>query len=82
MRCTNLLLRFEVPELNLAGAQKNVVGHCAEEKPAEDVVGAVLVLVANGLNTRIGFDVPNFDHLVGGERNQVRPVLVDGEVLN
>lgn len=59
-----------------------MVGGLVEVEEGESVFRAVADLVKDSLNAHIGPDVPDLDHFVSPETNQMVSVFVDCQILN
>ena len=76
----DLLLGLEGPELDLDGADDDVVGDRVVFERAKDVLRTVSDTINDGLDALIVPCIPDLDHLVSAERDQMVPLLVDVEV--
>ena len=76
----DLLLSFKGPELDLDGADDDVVGDRVVFERAKDVLRTVSDTINDSLDALIVPCIPDLDHLVSAERDQMVPLLVDVKV--
>ena len=76
----DLFLSFELPKVDLPGAQEDVVGVGIEPKGSESVFRSIANLIKDGLHADVGVRVPNSYHFVSSQGDQVVPFFVEGQV--
>ena len=73
----DLLLCVEVPCINLATANQNIVGPLIKQDRSQ----SILDLILEGLNAVECF-VPDFDSLIGTQRDKMMSIFIHSKVLN
>lgn len=78
----NFLLRLKHPEVDLPAPENYIISPLVEVQGREDVIRPVAQFVSDRLDAEVVVQVPDLDHLVGPQRDQVVTLLVQGEVLD
>ena len=77
MRGFAFFLSFKEPKVYFARTQQNVVRLPFEVKRGKNVIRPVANFVDDRLDWLVGLDIPNFNHFVSTQRNQVILLFVD-----
>ena len=82
MRRFNLLLSLKHPKVDFATAKNNIIRPLVEVKRSQHVIRPVAHLVSDSLDAKIVMQMPDLNHFIGAQGNQVVPFIVHGQVLD
>jgi len=76
VRCLDLFLGFEEPLIDLSWTEKDHVGPWIKIKSCESIFFSVADFIENGLNAKIGTNMPNFDYFISTQRNEMMSIFI------
>jgi hypothetical protein len=82
MRCLDLLLSLEEPQINFPRPQQYIIGILIKEEGGEPILRPIANFIEKSLDAVIGPNVPNLHHLICIQRYQMVPILIERQVLH
>lgn len=77
MRCLDLFLGFEEPLIDLSWTEEDHVGPWIKIESCESIFFSVANFIENGLNAKIGTNMPNFDYFISTQGNEMMSIFIE-----